>query len=126
LVEQLREENGPGWLTAFVDHYVGPIRTCDLAEGCTMQTLASDVQRADARVREVFEARIRDVVEAIAVGLPGDPATAEGRAWSLLAILAGGVTLARAVADPATSAAIAAGFRRAALDVAEGCATEGR
>ena len=40
------------------------------------------------------------------------------RAWALLAILSGGVTLARAVHDRPASDAIAAAVRKAALEAA--------
>ena len=59
------------------------------------------------------------VAQAVADGLPGkDPAGRLQRAWALLSILSGGVTLARAVEDPATSEAIAAAVRKAALAAA--------
>jgi hypothetical protein len=57
------------------------------------------------------------VVNAVAEGLPGrSRKDKRARAWALLAILSGGVTMARAVADKDVSAAIASACRVAALN----------
>ena len=118
-IEALRAEHGAKWLEIFVDFYLGYKRTCDLGESCTLQSLAPEVQRSDRETKAAFEARMSLVAQAVADGLPGkDPAGRLQRAWALLSILSGGVTLARAVEDPATSEAIAAAVRKAALAAA--------
>jgi TetR/AcrR family transcriptional regulator, transcriptional repressor for nem operon len=118
-IEALRAEHGAKWLEIFVDFYLGYKRTCDLGESCTLQSLAPEVQRSDRETKAAFEARMSLVAQAVADGLPGkDPAGRLQRAWALLSILSGGVTLARAVEDRATSEAIAAAVRKAALAVA--------
>jgi hypothetical protein len=67
----------------------------------------------------VFESRINLVAQAVADGLRGrDAEDRMSRAWSLLAILSGGVTLARAVRDPSASNAIASAIRKTALAAA--------
>ncbi len=82
-----------------------------------MQSLTPEVQRANAHVRAAFEAKMIDVVSAIADGLTGVPADKRlDRAWALLAILSGGVTRARAVNDASISEMIAEAIRNAALD----------
>ena len=118
-IEALRAEHGAKWLEIFVDFYLGYKRTCDLGESCTLQSLAPEVQRSDRETKAAFEARMSLVAQAVADGLAGkDPAGRLQRAWALLSILSGGVTLARAVEDPATSEAIAAAVRKAALAAA--------
>jgi TetR/AcrR family transcriptional regulator, transcriptional repressor for nem operon len=118
-IEALQTEHGPKWLEAFVDYYLGYKRVCDLGDSCTMQSLTSEVQRADADTKGVFESHINLVAQAVADGLSGrDAKDRVSRAWSLLAILSGGVTLARAVGDPSTSNAIAAAIRKTALAAA--------
>ena len=115
-IEALRLEHGGQWIEAFVDFYLGYKRTCDLGESCTLQSLTPEVQRADSETKAAFEARINGVARAVAEGLTGgDPADRLQRAWALLAILSGGVTLARAVLDPAASDAIASAVRKVAL-----------
>lgn len=116
-VENLRAEHGPKWVEVFVDFYLGQKRICELGSSCALQTLTSEVQRADAGIKSVFEAEIERVAAAVADGLPGrSRKERRARAWALLAILSGGVTMARAVADRDVSAAIASACRVAALN----------
>lgn len=116
-VENLRAEHGPKWVEVFVDFYLGQKRICELGSSCALQSLTSEVQRADAGIKSVFEAEIERVAAAVADGLPGrSRKERRARAWALLAILSGGVTMARAVADRDVSAAIACACRVAALN----------
>jgi TetR/AcrR family transcriptional repressor of nem operon len=116
-IDALRAEHGAGWLEVFVDFYLGHKRVCDLGESCALQSLTPEVQRADKKTRAAFEARMSLVAHAVADGLSGtNTARRLEQAWALLAILSGGVTMARAVHDPAVSAAIAAAVRKAALE----------
>lgn len=118
-IEALRTGHAAGWVEAFVDFYLGTKRTCDLGESCTLQSLSPEVQRSDSETKASYEASMKQVARAVADGLPGDdPADRLQRAWALLAILSGGVTLARAVEDQATSNVIAAAVRKSALAAA--------
>jgi TetR/AcrR family transcriptional regulator, transcriptional repressor for nem operon len=101
-VAALKAEQGKGWLTAFVSFYLGPKRTCDLGQSCALPSLSPDVMRADRATRSAYEAELfRDT------------------AIAMLALLAGGVTMARAVADPSASERIANAVRTFALQMAE-------
>ena len=118
-IEALRTEHGAGWLEVFVDFYLGYKRVCDLGESCALQSLAPEVQRADSDIKAAFERHIGEVARAVADGLPGSNAGDRmSRAWALLAILSGGVTLARAVQDRSASDAIARAAGKAALKIA--------
>jgi TetR/AcrR family transcriptional repressor of nem operon len=114
-IEQLREQLGSQWRESFIDFYLGDRRTCDLADSCALQSLSSDVARADVEVKQVFENQLRSIIEATAGGLAGKPKARREEATALLAMLVGGVTLARAVDDPAFSKEIAAAVRKSAL-----------
>jgi len=114
-VEQTREQLGDRWLNGFIDFYLGDRRTCDLAESCAAQSLSSEVARASDDTRLAYETELQTVIEAMAAGLTGKPKARREEAIALLALLVGGVTLARAVQAPATSDAIAAAVRKAAL-----------
>ena len=61
--------------------------------------------------RAAYEAELLAVAARVAEGMPGEP----GRraAWPILAALAGGVALSRAVADPALAREIADAARDA-------------
>lgn len=120
-VESLRAEHGAKWVGVFVDFYLGQKRVCELGASCALQSLTSEVQRADDGIKAVFEAEIAGVVNAVADGLPGRSVKERrARAWALLSILSGGVTMARAVADKDVGAAIASACRAAALDACAG------
>jgi TetR/AcrR family transcriptional regulator, transcriptional repressor for nem operon len=115
-IEALRAEHGVKWIEIFVDFYLGYKRTCEPGDSCTLQSLTPEVQRSDSETRTAYEARMKQVAQAVADGLSGaDAADRLQRAWALLAILTGGVTLARAVEDQATSDTIAAAVRKTAL-----------
>jgi TetR/AcrR family transcriptional repressor of nem operon len=113
-IRNVRASAGDQWVAAFVDFYLTDRRTCSLAESCALQSLTGEVTRADAATREIFEAELHAVVDAAADGLDGPSAKARRKeALVMLALLSGGVSLARAVHDPAFSEEIAAAIRGA-------------
>jgi len=115
---RFREQHGDRWAEAYVDFYTSVRRTCDLAESCALQSLTPEVQRAEPAVQFAFGREAEAVAQLIADGLQGaDLPGRMARAWALMAVLSGGVTLARAVADPAVSAGIAYSVRAAALSI---------
>jgi AcrR family transcriptional regulator len=120
-IETVREENGADWLAKFAAFYMGHKRTCDLADACTLPSLSAEIERADPEARAVYEVELRQVMEAVASGLPeGTEAERQARAWVLLSLLTGGVTLARAVPSQMTGEQIAAAVQSAVLIVAGG------
>ncbi|SED96159.1 transcriptional regulator, TetR family [Rhizobiales bacterium GAS191] len=114
-IEQTRAQLGSRWREGFIDFYMGDRRTCDLADSCALQSLSSEVARADDDARQAYETELRAIIETMAAGLEGKPKVRREEATALLALLVGGVTLARAVSDPAISDEIAAAVRKAAL-----------
>ncbi len=120
-VEGLRAEHGKSWFGTFAAFYMGYKRTCDLGDACTLPSLSAEIERADPASRAAYETELQGVMKAVAAGLPeGTGAEREARAWVLLALLAGGVTLARAVPTEATSEQIAAAVQRAVEVIAGG------
>lgn len=109
-IEHLRQSDPHAWRQSFIDFYLGERRTCDLSESCALQSLTGEVARAEDDVRDAYEAELRRVIEAAAGGVQD-----RAGAIALLAMLSGGVSMARAVRDPALSEEIAAAIRRAAL-----------
>ena len=122
-VESLREAHGAQWVETLVDFYLGYKRVCDLGDSCAMQSLVPEVGRSDDHIKAAVEEHMNSLALTIADGLPeGKPKERMDRAWALMALLSGGVTLARATKDPATSEAIAGAIRKAALAVGLGAA----
>lgn len=120
-IAALKGSEQTSWLTTFVGFYLGYKRTCDLGESCALPSLSTDVMRADDDTRAAYTAELKRLVEEVAAGLPendtpGTPAGSQkDQAIVLLAMLSGGVTLARAVSDPELSDRIAHLVAQAAL-----------
>lgn len=118
-VAQMQERFGADWRKAFVDFYLTERRTCDIGESCALQNLTGEVGRADAEVRKTYETELRAVLDTTVAGIPGSAEADKRReAIALLAMLSGGVSMARAVDDPTLSEEIAAAVRWAADGVA--------
>ncbi|MBY5356123.1 TetR/AcrR family transcriptional regulator [Rhizobium leguminosarum] len=124
-IAALKASEPKDWLTTFVGYYLGYKRTCDLGESCTLPSLSPDVMRADDETRSAYTAELKRLIEEVAVGLPEGEISdqtkrrREDQAILLLAMLSGGVTLARAASDPALSKRIADVIAQAALTAIE-------
>jgi len=115
-IEDLRAREGEDWLATFVDFYISVRRTCDLGESCALQSLTPEVARADHDTRTAYEAELLRVAEAVAQGLPAGSLPARRKtAWAILAMLSGGISMARSAADPKTGAQIAASIKSAVM-----------
>jgi AcrR family transcriptional regulator len=119
-VESFRAQHGGAWVEAFADFYFEQFVGCDLADGCALPGLSSDVARSDARTRGVFEKEYFAIVDAIAEGLPGKAEARMSRAIVVTALLAGGVTLARAMKDKAARDRVARAVRDAVVELGRG------
>ncbi|HEV2502677.1 MAG TPA: TetR/AcrR family transcriptional regulator [Mesorhizobium sp.] len=104
-IATLKAEQPKGWLKAFISYYLGYKRTCGLGEACALPTFSPDVMRADDKTRNAYTAELLRLIDEIAGGLSAESSgqsesARQDRAVVLLAMLSGGVTLARAVSDP--------------------------
>ncbi len=118
-IPAFQSEHGKKWIEAFTDYYLGQPHREDLAGGCAMTTLSPEVARAGLDVHAVYEKKMKKIVDLIATGLArGDEENRRARAWALLSILIGGLTLARAVKTRKASDEVAASVRSAALNAA--------
>lgn len=107
-VEQYQNENDEHWLAEFTDFYLGDKRRCKLGDSCALQSLSSDVGRADEQTRSIFQEELLKAAESFASGLPTvDDKPDLDNVWATMAMLVGGVTLARAVNDPEIAEQIA-------------------
>lgn len=114
-IRRFRDNSGEDWLTEFVAFYMGERRTCEPGEACALQALSGDVARADDATRADYQRILQEIIAVMAEGLASDsPTRRDQDAIALLAMLAGAVTIARAVPDQALGANIAAAVRDAA------------
>ena len=111
-ITQLEAEHGEGWWQAFADLYVNDRRTCDAQYSCGLQSLTSEVARCDDNMKSAYEAELLKIAQ-LADGAETESINDE--TWQKLAILVGGVTLARAVEDPELSEKIGAAIRHSTL-----------
>jgi TetR/AcrR family transcriptional repressor of nem operon len=116
-IATLREQAGKNWLPALVNHYFKERMEVDLCEACVLPSLTADATRADDATRIAYEADLQKLAETLATGMPGKGATE--RSWTLLALFAGGASIARAVKDKTIRATILGSVRESALKVCE-------
>lgn len=99
---------------AFVDRYLAPEHRDDPGRGCPLTTLAADVARSGGDAQAAFDAGVARMIANTARRLLVDDAgDREALAASLIAEMAGAVTLSRAVSDPALSDRLLAASRAA-------------
>jgi TetR/AcrR family transcriptional regulator, transcriptional repressor for nem operon len=87
------------WLT----DYISPAHRDDAAAGCVMPSLSADVSRSSDMVRLAYRRKISNLVVQLAGELVCEDEERERRAWSILSIMVGAVTISRAL--PAGTAA---------------------
>ncbi len=115
----IQKDAGSGWVKAFVDYYMGRDHREDLACGCAMTTLSPEVVRASPELHAAYEAKMKIIVNLVANGLKGSSSDERlSRAWAMLGILIGGLTMARAVKTRKATEVIASSIRDAAMNVA--------
>jgi TetR/AcrR family transcriptional regulator, transcriptional repressor for nem operon len=115
-IVQSQSAEGRSWLVSFASFYMGFKRRCDLEQGCSLPILSSEVERAGKEARSVYEEKLVEVANAVARGLGRNPSKSDrDRAWVILALLSGGVTMARTVRDKALSEEIAKAVEKAVV-----------
>ena len=108
-------EGGGDWVAGFIDFYLTERVSCDIGESCALQSLSVDVARAGDDVRSDYGAELNLAIDALALGVGG-----RDRAIALLALLSGGVSMARAVNSPKLADEIVASLRVAAAAIVDG------
>jgi AcrR family transcriptional regulator len=119
----LQTRHGDGWIEALAEYYFTDRVTCDVADGCALPSLTSEVARSDAKTKVTFEKAYLELVDVLAKGLPGERADAEARAIVMTALFAGGVAVARAVRRSELRDRIALTLRDAVVACARGVAS---
>jgi len=101
-------------LKDYLEMYISAQHCADPANGCVMPTLSADVARSAAAVRETYGRRMRELVDKIARVVEGEAVDAEKRAWSVVVLMVGAVSIARALpAGPDAQAVLDAALQRA-------------
>lgn len=101
-------------LTRFLTDYLSAGHVDDPAGGCVMPALSADVARAGQATRQAYESRIVALAERIAGSLDGRRPERERRAWSIIALMVGAVSIARAMGETDARFEVIAAARRTA------------
>ncbi len=125
-IGEWKKNYGDDWLEkGFKEYFSKGHRACS-SSGCVLPSLAIEVARnaGGCTAKQMFEEGLSEIVEEMAAGAcDGGKADARQRAWTALALMTGGLILARAVADDETANEILAACQETVSDCQ---ATSGR
>lgn len=100
-------------IRAIVKKYLSPGHRRLIDQGCMMPPLLAELPRAGVAAQQAFETLLQDLVQNLAPHLPGEEGNPPAdQALALVALLIGGMTLARAVADEPLADRILAACRQ--------------
>jgi AcrR family transcriptional regulator len=99
-----QREHGQRWLSNFTDWYFSRPKTGEdgdiqhpspMQGGCALPTLSPEVPRTDEETQKLYDEKIQEIVATISTGLPQQGSQSRELAWTVLALMIGGVVLAR-------------------------------
>jgi len=118
-IPEFQLQHGQNWIKTFSDYYLGHDHRVNLSCGCAMTTLSPEVVRTKSEIHSIYEEKMVDIVDLMAQGIDGTSREdCISRAWAVLGILIGGLTIARAVNSMETADQIAASITKAAISAA--------
>lgn len=116
---EFQKKYGVNWVKEFTSYYLGKTHRDDLACGCAMATLTSEVVRSGTEAHALYEKKIKQIARLVQQGLAGSSEQDRiDRAWSFLGILIGGINIARAMKSIKSAEEIAVAIRDAAVQAA--------
>jgi TetR/AcrR family transcriptional repressor of nem operon len=84
----------------FLTGYISAAHRRNTANGCVMPALSADVSRASPAVRRIYQRRMGELIDKMVKALGGGTQRQRReRAWSILALMVGSMTIARALPD---------------------------
>ena len=102
LLEATKGETRAVQLKKIIDRYLSPEHCANRADGCPVAALSGEIARQAAVVQTAFDQGLRTYIAQISPLLPGATETERRRnALALFSGMAGALSVARAVADPA-------------------------
>ena len=118
-IPQFQSNFGKKWVEEFAEYYLSQKHQNDLACGCAMTTLSPEVVRATNETQATYEKMMSKIIDLAADGLEGgSKEDKRSRAWAMLSILIGGLTMARAVKTKKTTNEIAQSIKATAINAA--------
>lgn len=114
-IGESQRANGNKWLGIFTGWYFSlPKPTAEpecsallpMQGGCALPTLSSEVPRTDEETQQLYEDEILKIVDTISDGLQTHGRTRRRLSWAIIALMIGGVVLARSARSEKTAAEI--------------------
>jgi TetR/AcrR family transcriptional repressor of nem operon len=79
--------------------YISASHRADPSSGCVMPTLSADVARANPEIRATYQRKMLELVRKMSNLLDGKEPDRKTRAWSIIVMMVGALTIARAMPD---------------------------
>jgi len=118
-IPEFQRQHGTNWVKAFAEYYLGQPHRSDLACGCAMAALTTEVIRADDELRLIYQEKMAKIADLVAAGLAGGTnPERQARAWAMLSTLIGGLNIVRAMASEDIAEEIAHSLKAAAINAA--------
>tara|TARA_B100000676_G_scaffold309336_1_gene372601 strand:- start:2412 stop:2987 length:576 start_codon:yes stop_codon:yes gene_type:complete len=81
--------------STLINRYLSRAHLDNPSAGCALPALSNEVARADDKVKQAYETHLLEIHTTLTNALPNPE-----RAWAILAMVVGAISLARAVASP--------------------------
>jgi TetR/AcrR family transcriptional regulator, transcriptional repressor for nem operon len=81
--------------STLISRYLSRAHLDHPSAGCALPALSNEVARADDKVKQAYETHLLEIHTTLSEALPNPE-----RAWAILAMVVGAISLARAVASP--------------------------
>ncbi|MCH8110374.1 MAG: TetR/AcrR family transcriptional regulator [Proteobacteria bacterium] len=118
LFGDLGDATDEDWIHQVMARYLGRAHRDAEDAGCPLPHLAGELARARGSLKHESEQGLEDYAAAISTRLAGGGSEGRSNAYALLALMVGGIALARVAADPGLSDQILRACRRVAQDLA--------
>lgn len=101
-------------LEGFLADYISADHVADPGAGCVMPALSADVARAGSTAQDAYERKITALAARVADSLDGVRSDRQRRAWSIVALMVGAISISRAMPDGAAQKQVIGAARRTA------------
>lgn len=113
-----RAEGKPDWLDQWITGYLSTGHQHNVAAGCVLPSLSVDAARSGETAQRIYEELLLEAIDELEKIMPDSHGlTSRERVWGTLALLAGGIMLARATRSKEVAVQILQACRKMASRV---------
>lgn len=117
--ERIQTRGAKAALKAYISDYLTLSHIKNPELGCPISSFGPDIGREEGAVRSIFTSGVKRTFSLIMEGLSGPPAARREKAFELLSMLAGAVSIVRATNDEKLSREIIASARKRANKIVD-------